>query len=121
MIVPSQNSCVSNIARSRHFHSSRTVHVDPGPRKLSNILEGGPTPAVQVRGITPGGIELADGLVLPGACVFLDGKVFLWDVGDSEGGRNVKWEMEHFKLFEIVVPKPGEHNDRGTGIGKLIR
>ncbi|OCH88326.1 DUF498-domain-containing protein [Obba rivulosa] len=70
---------------------------------LSNILEGGPAPAVSVKTVTPAGIQLEDGLLLPGACIFLEGKVFLWDVPEQlwEG-----WGTEHFEIFEVTVPKP---------------
>ncbi|KAI5117391.1 hypothetical protein M0805_009079 [Coniferiporia weirii] len=74
-----------------------------GPTKLNNILEGGPAPPVQVRGITASGIELADGLILPSACIFLDGHVFLWDVPEKLWAG---WGKERFELFEVVVPKP---------------
>ena len=104
----SQPKVVSVSQQSRTFRSSSVVSSNPGPRKLTNILEGGPAPAVQVRRIASEGIELADGLVIPGACIFLDGKVFLWDVGVvGPGGTGVKWEKDMFKLFEVVVPKPG--------------
>ena len=74
------------------------------PTKLHNILEGGPTPAVQVRGITSVGIELADGLVIPSSCIFLEGEVLLWDV---PGSLWKGWGKEKFEVFEVVVPKPG--------------
>ncbi|THH08812.1 hypothetical protein EW145_g2448 [Phellinidium pouzarii] len=84
-----------------------------GPTKLNNILSGGPAPPVQVRGITAAGIELADGLIMPSACVFLDGHVFLWDVPSSLWSG---WGKERFELFEVVVPKP-EILILGTGKG----
>ena len=75
------------------------------PTKIHNILGGGPAPPVQVRGITKSGIELADGLILPSSCIFLDGNVFLWDVPNSLWNE---WGKENFEIFEVVVPKPGE-------------
>ena len=59
---------------------------------------------MQVKTITPGGIQLADGLILPSACIFLDGKVFLWNVPEKTWDG---WKPEHFEIFETVVPKPG--------------
>ena len=96
---------------ARHARNFRTtaLRLKSGPTKLNNILEGGPTPPVQVRGVTPAGIELEDGLILPSACVFLDGNVFLWNVPQTLWSN---WGKEHFSLFEVVVPKPGEQPSR---------
>lgn len=77
------------------------------PTHFTNILADGIPPPVQVTSITPSGILLADGLILPGACIFLEGKVFLWDVPQA-GGNWAGWGKEHFEVFEAVVPKPGE-------------
>ncbi|OBZ70083.1 NADH dehydrogenase [ubiquinone] 1 alpha subcomplex assembly factor 3 [Grifola frondosa] len=84
----------------RSFHSSHSARDGGG---LTNILAGGDAPAVQVKTITSAGIQLADGLILPSSCIFLDGKVFLWKVPEKlwEG-----WGEEHFELFDTVVPKP---------------
>jgi NADH dehydrogenase [ubiquinone] 1 alpha subcomplex assembly factor 3 len=70
-------------------------------------------PPVQVSSVGPAGIKLADGLLLEGAAVFLEGKVFLWDVptpAKINGGRSDwgEWKREHWGIFEVVVPKPGE-------------
>jgi NADH dehydrogenase [ubiquinone] 1 alpha subcomplex assembly factor 3 len=54
--------------------------------------------------MTPGGMQLQDGLLLPGACIFLEGKVFLWDIPHDV----TKWTKERFEVFETVVPKPGK-------------
>jgi NADH dehydrogenase [ubiquinone] 1 alpha subcomplex assembly factor 3 len=46
------------------------------------------------------------GLVLPGACIFLAGRVFLWDIPTP----NERWSnvgLEHFEVFDVVIPKPG--------------
>ena len=87
-----------------HRTSSRRIS-GGSPTKLNNILGGGPAPPVQVRGITPAGIELADGLILPSACIFLDGNVFLWNVPSSLWNG---WNKEKFEIFDVVVPKPGK-------------
>lgn len=60
---------------------------------------------MQVKTITANGIQLADGLVLPSACIFLNGKVFLWNVPEKTWDG---WKPEHFEVFDTVVPKPGK-------------
>jgi NADH dehydrogenase [ubiquinone] 1 alpha subcomplex assembly factor 3 len=70
------------------------------------MLADGIPPPVQVSSITPDGIQLADGLVIPSACIFLEGKVFLWDVPTSLW---TGWSKNHFEIFEVVVPKPGPY------------
>ncbi|KAI6100223.1 DUF498-domain-containing protein [Pisolithus croceorrhizus] len=77
------------------------------PTALTNILASDIPPPVQVLSVSKTGIKLADGLILSGPVVFLDGKVFLWDV--PNGGFSSRWEgwtNEHWSLFEVVVPKP---------------
>ena len=64
---------------------------------------------MQVKTITASGIQLADGLVLPAACIFLNGKVFLWNVPEKIWDG---WTPEHFEVFEAVVPKPGKCGTR---------
>ncbi|RPD66840.1 DUF498-domain-containing protein [Lentinus tigrinus ALCF2SS1-7] len=88
---------------ARSFHASRAKRFPQNDGGLSNILSGGDAPSVQVKTITPNGIQLADGLVLPSACIFLDGKVFLWNVPEKAWDG---WKPEHFEIFETVVPKP---------------
>ena len=85
----------------RRFHTTSTLRYPAG---LENILGGGPAPPVQVRSLGEAGIELADGLVIPSACIFLDGKVFLWNVPPKPWKD---WTKEHFRIFDVVVPKPG--------------
>ena len=91
-------------------YSARRLHVSAARRNeaggFSNILAGSPAPAVQVKTITNEGIELEDGLILPGASIFLDGKVFLWDVPET---RWEGWDKKHFEIFDVVVPKPGKY------------
>lgn len=72
---------------------------------LNNILAGGPAPAVQIKTITSEGIQLADGLTIPSACIFLEGKTYLWDVPQTLWDG---WKNEHFDIFDVVVPKPGK-------------
>jgi len=88
--------------------SRRPIHtttVRNHPTPLTNILAGDVPPPVQVNCVTPDGIELANGLVLPSACIFLDGKVFLWDVPISLWSG---WSKDHFEVFQMVSPRPGK-------------
>ncbi len=71
---------------------------------FTNILADDNPPPVQVASIADDGIHLADGLAIPGACIFLEGKVFLWDVPQTLWDG---WGTHHFKLFEIGAPRPG--------------
>ncbi|KAG9317690.1 hypothetical protein JVU11DRAFT_1903 [Chiua virens] len=63
-------------------------------------------PPVQVSSVGPTGIKLADGLVLAGPVVFLEGQVFLWDVPSTNNGWD-DWTRDHWEMFQVVVPKPG--------------
>ncbi|KAI5993661.1 DUF498-domain-containing protein [Pisolithus albus] len=93
------------------------------PTTLTNILASEIPPPVQVLSVSKTGIKLAEGLVLRGPVIFLDGKVFLWDVPNGgfnsvvstaeprsgKGSGMEKWEgwtNEHWSIFEVVVPKP---------------
>ena len=86
----------------RPFHSVQVLRRST----FTNLLASDNPPPVQVSSITPSGILLADGLIIPSACIFLEGKVFLWDVPENiwEG-----WTKDHFEIFEAVVPKPGRY------------
>ncbi|VDC02531.1 unnamed protein product [Peniophora sp. CBMAI 1063] len=89
--------------------SRRLVHLtapraaDERWQTLTNILADDNPPPVQVKSISREGIQLADGLILPGAVIFLDGKVLLWNVPSKlwQG-----WTEETFGVFEAIVPKP---------------
>jgi len=89
------------ISYCRALHASRTTADASTP--FDNILAGSDAPPVEVKTVTNEGIQLADGLVIPGPCIFLEDKVFLWKVPEKlwEG-----WNKEHFEVFEMVVPKP---------------
>ncbi|KAI0650426.1 DUF498-domain-containing protein [Trametes meyenii] len=87
---------------TRAFHST-CLRRQPSDGGLNNILSGGNAPAVQVKTIAQNGIQLADGLLLTSSCIFLDGKVFLWNVPQTLWDG---WTPEHFEIFEMVVPKP---------------
>lgn len=85
---------------------SRSIHSSPLLRDSSfvNILAGDTPPPVMVNSITDRGIQLADGLIIPSSCVFLEGQVFLWDVPSTLWSG---WTTDHLEVFEVVVPKPG--------------
>lgn len=95
------NSCLTRRALSC-TPVSRSGDV---PTHFTNILAGANMPAVQIKNVTQEGIQLEDGLILPSSCLFIEGKVFLWNVPPTpwEG-----WKPEHFEIFDTVVPKPGE-------------
>ncbi|KAH9899539.1 DUF498-domain-containing protein [Cubamyces lactineus] len=95
-----QSTRISLATRAIHASSSRRNPRDGG---LSNILAGGDAPSVEVKAITQNGIQLADGLLLTSASIFLNGKVFMWNVPEKLWDG---WKPEHFEIFETVVPKP---------------
>ncbi|KAF7352304.1 DUF498-domain-containing protein [Mycena venus] len=70
----------------------------------------------QVASLTPSGIHLEDGLLIPGACIFVDGKVFLWDVPPSVA----EWRREHVAVFEVVVPRPGAFASPPSALVSLL-
>ncbi len=89
----------------RQLHTSSRAFEGKKWHGLTNILADDNPPPVQVRTITPQGIQLADGLILPSACIFLEGEVFLWDVPQRLWAG---WTNEHFQVFDLVAPKPGQ-------------
>ncbi|EJD01606.1 DUF498-domain-containing protein [Fomitiporia mediterranea MF3/22] len=108
-----QSSALLRQQRPTQCFSSTPHRFSSEPTKIHNILGDGPAPPVQVRGMTAAGIELADGLILPSSCIFLDGNVFLWNVPSTLWNG---WSKEQFEMFEVVVPKP-EILILGTGKG----
>ena len=99
MVAPTQ-------AKAR-FLSTTPRRLD---RSFTNILADDNPPAVQVASIGQEGIQLVDGLKIPGPCVFLEGRVFLWDAPKVGEGKEAwkEWKEEHFELFDTVVPAPGK-------------
>jgi NADH dehydrogenase [ubiquinone] 1 alpha subcomplex assembly factor 3 len=96
----------------RPIHTTRPLHAPDRPTALTNMLASDVPPPVQVTSVGPAGIKLADGLVLTGPVVFLEGKVLLWDVpslGEGSGGGRSwgEWTRAHWEVFDVVVPKPG--------------
>jgi hypothetical protein len=88
----------------------RGIRTSPARRDSSftNILADDNPPAVQVKSITNEGIQLLDGLIIPSACIFLEGQVFLWDPPNSLWDG---WGKEHFEIFDTVLPKPGNESN----------
>lgn len=86
------------VSATRHFQS---CSIRRGS-SFTNILADDNPPPVQVTSITEDGIQLADGLLLPSSCIFLEGKVFLWNAPQ----QLQSWSPEHFEVFDVVVPKP---------------
>ncbi|KAG8906863.1 hypothetical protein FRB99_005923 [Tulasnella sp. 403] len=75
---------------------------------LTNLLDeiGAPAPPVQVKRMTTDGIELVDGLLLQSSCIFINGRVFLWNVPQVKEGSWSGWTKEMFEIFDVVIPKP---------------
>ena len=93
-------------ALRRSFHSSYR-RLD---RSFTNLLADETPPPVQVSSVSEDGIHLVDGLKIPGPCVFLEGKVFLWNVPEVSGqGKDAwkGWTEDHLELFDTVIPTPG--------------
>ncbi|KAJ7228163.1 DUF498-domain-containing protein [Mycena pura] len=91
---------LSLTAPTRFLHTS--FRPQNSHTSLTNILASDTPLAVQIASVTEEGILLEDGLLLPAACILLDGKVFLWDVPD----KTTQWGREHLAMFEVVVPRP---------------
>ncbi|KAF8605247.1 DUF498-domain-containing protein [Ceratobasidium sp. AG-I] len=113
--------CLAQVSKpSTPVLGTRLLH-NTAPKSntvLTNMLGDGPAPAVQVKSAGEKGIELADGLIIPGACIFLAGRVFLWDIPTP----NERWSnvgLEHFEVFDVVIPKP-ELLLLGTGKSAML-
>lgn len=87
-------------------------------RSFTNFLADDNPPPVQVSSLSDNGILLVDGLLIPGACIFLEGKVYLWDVPEFRVNDNKQitegiwspwnsWSEERFQIFDVVAPRPG--------------
>jgi NADH dehydrogenase [ubiquinone] 1 alpha subcomplex assembly factor 3 len=97
---------IYRVLPTRSLHSTTRLS---GTTTLPNILAGGPAPAVVVKTLTPRGIQLDDGLIIPGACIFLEGEVFLWDAATTDAWAKLSEAdlKARFEVFETVVPRPG--------------
>ncbi|KZV99473.1 DUF498-domain-containing protein [Exidia glandulosa HHB12029] len=88
----------------------------PHQRAVSNLTnivgDESDFTTTHVSRVSSAGIELTDGLVLPGPCILHGGRVFLWDVpvaslsSPSEFATTPSGWKEMFAVFDVVVPKP---------------
>ena len=124
-VVPHTTSRSQPFARSTHWLSKNfkptSLSVDQNlhttvirrDRSFTNLLADDNPPPVQVSSLSDNGIRLADGLLIPGACIFLEGKVYLWDTPEINTYTRTTQEMwrawteEHFQIFDLVTPRPG--------------
>lgn len=90
------------IARQRPLHTTSPTRSE-SPTHFTNILAGANAVTAQVKSVAQNGIHLEDGRIIPGPCILLEGKVFLWNVPQPWTG----WSEEHFEVFKSTVPKPG--------------
>ncbi|KAI0775392.1 DUF498-domain-containing protein [Irpex lacteus] len=89
------------IARQRPLHTTSSTRSE-SPTHFTNILAGANAVTAQVKSVAQNGIHLEDGRIIPGPCILLEGKVFLWNVPQPWTG----WSEEHFEVFKSTVPKP---------------
>lgn len=96
----------------------RAFHPTPSPNSgLTNLFDTPDLPSLSVTKLNDKGFILSDDLVVPGGVVFLGGRAMLWDVDPpldpaKTGSKGLEgswegWEVERFKVFEVVVPRPG--------------
>jgi NADH dehydrogenase [ubiquinone] 1 alpha subcomplex assembly factor 3 len=105
----SPNPQSTSLLVSRNLHTT-IVQRD---RSFTNFLADDNPPSVQASSLSDNGILLADGLLIPGACIFLEGKVYLWDTPELETNTRATqeiwrtWTEERFQIFDVVTPRPG--------------
>lgn len=113
----SSTHCLSKNFRPASLLVSRNIRttVVRRDRSFTNLLADDNPPPVQVSSLSDSGILLADGLLVPGACIFLEGKVYLWDAPEFKANTRTTqerwsaWAEERFQIFDIVTPRPGGH------------
>ena len=105
----SNNFQPTSLSVGRNLHTT-IIRRD---RSFTNLLADDNPPLVQVSSLSENGIRLADGLLIPGACIFLEGKVYLWDTPEPYTNLRTTqeiwraWAEEHFQIFDVVIPRPG--------------
>jgi hypothetical protein len=105
----SKNFQPTSLSVDRNLHTT-VIRRD---RSFTNILADDNPPPVQVSSLSDNGIRLADGLLIPGACIFLEGKVYLWDTPELNINTRTTqeiwraWSEERFQIFDVVSPRPG--------------
>ncbi|KAM0749959.1 hypothetical protein T439DRAFT_315326 [Meredithblackwellia eburnea MCA 4105] len=52
------------------------------------------------------GFTMSDGLIIPSPVIFINGALFMWDVPPPQEMGWPGWEVEKWKLFEVVTPRP---------------
>ena len=109
-------SLQSHAAASPTF--CRALHPSP-PRQAgrTNLFATPARPNLSGTPRNDNGFILSDDLVVPGGVVFLGGRALLWDVDPpvdpaKTGSKGLEgswegWDLERFKVFEVVVPRPG--------------
>lgn len=110
--VSRQNAPIS----PRPIHTTSTLRSNSGLTNLFDAADNQGRPRIAVTKLNDEGFHLSDGLVIPGGVIFVDNRAFLWDVDpvgvDELSGRGKwgeeGWSRERFKVFEMVVPRPGE-------------
>lgn len=101
---------IKDFRRVRHYSALPFWAADfLGTHSFRNILEDAERPNIQVNTLSSKGFEFVDGLLVPHSCVFLNGTLFLWDTPSIPDDLSWKdWTTSHFKLLEVVTPRPGE-------------
>src|SRR5258708_20978028 len=74
---------------------------------------------IRARRLVTSKLFSALGLILPSACIFLGGRVFLWNVPTVTNWD--AWTPDHFKVFEVVTPRPGSFFLHGTPDASKLR
>lgn len=73
-----------------------------------NIHDDAERPAIEVKTITDSGFQFVDGLLVPSPCIFINGTLFMWDAPPvPEDLKWTGWTSDHFKIFDVVSPRPG--------------
>lgn len=81
---------------------------------MTNLFDDTARPRVAVTKLNDQGFHLSDGLIVPGGVIFVDNRIFLWDVDppkvDKLTGRGMwdEWKEDRLSVFETVLPRPGE-------------
>ncbi|WFD36953.1 hypothetical protein MCUN1_003845 [Malassezia cuniculi] len=109
--VPSIQSHISTKALRIHTSAVRKGALDDAGG-LTNILEDESIP-IRVANVSKEEIVLADGLVLPPNCLFLNGHIFTWNTPVVKmmevmpNGRGWEaWTDDIWTIFETVTPRP---------------
>ncbi|KAH8826405.1 DUF498-domain-containing protein [Flagelloscypha sp. PMI_526] len=105
---------LSSTSRLRMESPPQHPHQQAAPSGLWNMLESDIPLPIQVKTTGLDGIHLVDGLKIRGPCLFLEGRVWLWDVPPTVPSWGAKqedqdahgWKREQFEILDTLVPKP---------------